>query len=375
MKKRTIFALCILLWLPLLWAEVKNEDKPLRGRWDFAPQKKWAITQAGQDVLAEPNRVRISNEGRLYVWDPENRTNYIFNQDGTFIDSFGKVGQGPGEIRQQKDLFVIEDKVVVVDAALIHFFSHEGKFLEAKRNNSYRFRPVTFLSSDDFIACPFGIFEAPGGQGKVARVDLSSQTEKVITEFSIFEGGRATSGKLVGSFIMIGLTPQMTVGYGDQRIYYGMNDTYQINITDLDGRPLDSFSLDRKKQKVSDKDKRKSFERYSRISQRSLEQYIETTPNDCTFFSRIEVHDGLIYVNIPDILRRNTQRIDIFSLEGRYLYSGKIEIEPELTFTDSQLDNPVIKDGFLYAILQTPDLSVKIAKYAIKLPPNNDTSE
>ncbi|MGD8538734.1 MAG: 6-bladed beta-propeller [Candidatus Aminicenantes bacterium] len=369
MKNVNLFWLSLFLLIPFLFTETQNPDKPLRGDWDFAPVKLWEISKAGEDVFGEPNRIRISEEGTVYVSDPENGLNYIFNRSGEFQRAFGQRGQGPGEVRQQRDIFVVKDQIYIVDTGMIHIFTKSGEYLESRRNQSYRHRPVIFLGKDVFIACPFGIFEAPGGVGKVSRVNLNDRSEKVITKFRIFEGGSARSGNLIGSFVMIGLTPQMTVGYGDNKIYYGMNDTYKIHIADLDGEVLDYFTLKRKKKRVSDEAKRKSFERYGRISRQTREQFIKTTPNDCTFFCRIEIHDGLIYVFVPDILRKNTQKIDLFSLEGKYLYSGLIQLEEGVTMLDSQLDNPVIKDGCLYAALQEESFKIKIAKYRIKYPP------
>jgi hypothetical protein len=368
MKNVRFLGLFLFLLIPLLLAEIQNPDKPLRGSWDFSPTKVWEISKAGMDVFGEPDRIRVSEDGSVYISDSENGVNYIFNNTGKFINVFGKKGQGPGEIRQQRDLFVLDAQIFVVDTGMIHIFSKDGDYIESKRNQSYRYRPVIFLNKEEFIACPFGIFEAPDGLGKVSRVNLNNGSEKVITEFRIFEGGSAKSGKLVGSFVMVGLTPQMTVGYGNNRIFYGMNDSYVINIVDLDGHALDSFSLKRKKNSVSDEAKRKSFEKYGRISRHSREQFIKTTPNDCTFFCRIEVHGGLIYVFVPDILRKNKQKIDIFSLEGKYLYSGIFKLEQGTSLMDSQLDNPVIKDGYLYAALQEKNFNIKIVKYKIKIP-------
>ena len=368
MKRNIVFCLILFLLIPLLLAEVRNSDRPLRGEWDFTPVKEWQIYRAGADVFAEPDRIRVSDDGTVYISDPENRTNYIFNNTGEFLKAFGKRGQGPGEVRQQRDLFVVDSRIYVVDTGMIHFFTKDGDYIESKRNQSYRFRPVIFLNKEEFIVCPFGIFEAPEGLGKVSRVNLNTREEKVITEFRIFEGGTAKSGNLVGSFIMVGLTPLMTVGYGNNRIYYGMSDSYVIHISDMNGHVLDSFSLKRKRRRISDEVKRKSFEEFGRISSHTREQFIKTTPNDCTFFCRIEVHSELIYVFVPDIPRQNKQRIDIFSREGKYLYSGVIELEQGLTLIHSQLDNPVIKDGYLYAALQEESDRIKIAKYRIELP-------
>lgn len=375
MERMRLFGLYLFLLAPLLLAEVKNSDKPLRGEWDFSPKKEWEIFRVGADMFSEPDRIRISDDGTIYISDPANGMNYIVSQTGEFLKAFGKKGQGPGEIRQQRDLFLVGSQIYIVDTGMIHFFSKSGDYIESKRNLSYLIRPVFFLNKEEFISCPFGIFEAPDGLGKVSRVNLNTKAEKVITEFRIFEGGMAKSGKLVGSFIMVGLTPLITVGYGNNRIYYGMSDSYVIHISDMNGHVLDSFSLERKRRRISDEVKRRSFEEFTRISRHTREQFIKTTPNNCTFFSRIEVHSELIYVFVPDILRQNKQKIDIFSPEGKYLYSGVIELEQGVTLIHSQLDNPVIKDGYLYAALQDESFKIKIAKYRINLPPGEKAIE
>ena len=85
---------------------------------------------------------------------------------------------------------------------------------------------------------------------------------------------------MVGSLIVPGLTPLMTVGYGNGRLYYGRSDTYKIQVTNLNGKFLASFSLDRGKKRVSDAVKGKYFRRYSSMRKQALDQIIATTPNE-----------------------------------------------------------------------------------------------
>jgi len=160
----------------------------------------------------------------------------------------------------------------------------------------------------------------------------------------------------------------MTVGYGNGRLYYGRSDSYTIQVTDLSGKLLNTFSLDRKKKKVPDDVKKKYFGRYSSMSKQALDQIIATTPNETTFFCRIETHHGLIYVFVPDISRHNQLKIDIFSPEGKYLYQGNLTIEDNLTMMEPQGYNPYIKDEFLYVSVMDENDDVKIIKYKISMP-------
>ena len=372
MRKALWFAGPLLIVVPLLLSEVKNADKPLRGEWDFKPAKEWEIDSAGSDVFGIPADMQISDEECLYVYDKENKRNYIFDSDGNFVKTFGAKGQGPGEARDQSSLFLVGDKILIVDVGRIHYFRLDGTYLHSIVNSLYSRRPILFLSEHEFLAVPLGVFEAPDFKAQIKRINLESGQEKVIAHFEIFEGGIGRAGKMVGSLIVPGLTPLMTVGHGDGRLYYGRSDSYKIQVTDLSGKLLNTFSLNREKKRVPEDVKKKYFGRYSSMSEQALDQIIATTPNETTFFCRIETQQGLVYVFVPDISRHNRLKIDIFSPEGKYLYRGNLTIEDNLTMMEPQIYNPYIKDEFMYVSVMDENDNVKIIKYRISLPELGD---
>ena len=372
MRKAFWFAGVLLIVVPLLLSEVKNADKPLRGEWDFKPAKEWEIGSAGSDVFGIPANMQVSDEGYLYVYDRENKRNYIFDSDGNFIETYGFKGQGPGEARDQSSFFLVGDKLLIVDVGRIHYFRLDGTYLHSVVNSLYSRRPVLFLNEHEFVAVPLGVFEASDFKAQIKRINLESGQETIIADFEIFQGGIGRAGKMVGSLIVPGLTPLMTVGSGNGRLYFGRSDSYMIEVADLGGKFLNTFSLDRGKKRVPEDVKKKYFGRYSSMSKQALDQIIATTPNETTFFCRIEIHEGLIYVFIPDIARHNQQEIDIFSPEGKYLYRGNLTIEDNLTMLEPQIYNPYIKDEFLYVSVMDENDNVMIIKYQISLPELGD---
>ncbi len=366
MKKLPFMAICIPV--AFLLSDIVNPDQPLKGKWDLDLELVWEIDRAGQDVFLQPNRLLATDDGTLYVHDGMNRTNYIFDRDGRFMKSFGRKGQGPGEIQDQKSFFLAGQKIVVVDTAKLHYFSRDGDFVKSENNYYYRRRPALFIDEHRFIAAPIGIFEAFEGKGKIVVIDLESGQETVIHDFLIFGGGTARVGRMIGSLIIEGLTPLMTIGYFDGRIYYGMSDNYAIHMADLNGKGLGKFSLRRDKRKVSAKEKAQRFEDYPQMSREARQQIMETTPDEMTSFARIEPHRGLIYVFEPEVIRRNFQAIDIFSPEGRYLYRSKITVEVGLTMMPQQSANPMLSDEHLYVVLADENLNIRLRKYEIRLP-------
>ena len=163
----------------------------------------------------------------------------------------------------------------------------------------------------------------------------------------------------------------MTIGYAEGRLYWGMSDRYKIHVTDLKGREITSFSVDRNKTRVSRKDKEDYFNK-GNIPPDMLRQIVDGLPDDVTYFHRIDVHDGLIHVFVPEIDLENkslrTRQIDIFSPEGRYLYKARLDYGRNRTHLSSPLGNMVIQGGFLHTVLQDENGNVLVAKYKISLP-------
>jgi hypothetical protein len=366
MKRLSLLTICIPV--AFLISNVVNPDRPLKGKWDLRLQEVWEIDRAGQDVFLQPDRLQAADDGTLYVHDEMNRVNYIFNRNGRFLKSFGEKGQGPGEVQDQKSFFLVGQKIVVVDTAKLHYFSRDGDYIESESNYYYRRRPALFIDEHRFVAAPIGIFEAFEGKGQIVVIDLESGQETVIHDFLLFSGGMARVGRMVGSLIVEGLTPLMTIGYYEGRIYFGMSDRYEVQIASLSGKRLGKFSLEREKRKVSPEEKAQRFEDYPRMSRQGRRQIMETTPDEVTSFTRVESHRGLIYVFVPEVIRRNFQAIDIFSPEGRYLYRSEITVDEGLTMMPQQSVNPLLTDTHLYVALADEDLNVRIRTYEIRLP-------
>jgi hypothetical protein len=103
-----------------------------------------------------------------------------------------------------------------------------------------------------------------------------------------------------------------------------------------------------------------------------LAQISKSFSNRLTHFHQIEVHDGLVYVFVPDLdLDQGTSRIaqvDIFSPEGEYLYRARLDFGEGLTHLFSPLSNLAFRNGHLYAVCVRGDDTVVLVKYRAILP-------
>jgi hypothetical protein len=140
---------------------------------------------------------------------------------------------------------------------------------------------------------------------------------------------------------------------------------------DLAGRKITSFSVDRGKTKVSTKDKQDFFNKGG-IPPDMLKQIVDSLPDELTYFHRIEVHDSLVYVYVTDIDLENKMlrigQIDIFSPDGTYLYKVPLKFGTNRTPLFSPLQNLIIRNGHLYAVLLDEDDKAVVAKFKVSLP-------
>lgn len=360
----------LLVMLPMvgIFPDVVNKDQPQRGEWDFKLEKVWEIGSAGDEVLGLPQGMLVSDEGLLYLNDDANRKDYIFGPEGDLIGSFAKRGEGPGEVQRHGRFFLAGDKVIIPDVGRVHYFTKEGQYVRTVKKDC---EPHAFIDEHRLIDAPLSPVFLPDGKGKIALCDLRSGKDTVISEFSVFEGGVARGGGVTVDVIVPLFSPLMTVGYSGDRLYWGMSDRYTIRVTDLEGKDIASFSVDRKRTKVSTGDKRDYFNT-GRMPADLLKQIVDGLPDEVACFHRIEVHGDLVFVFVPEIDLENkaprVRQIDIFSPEGKYLYRARLNFGRDRTHLFSPLRNLVIKSGFLYAVLQDEKDNVLVGKFRISLP-------
>jgi hypothetical protein len=87
------------------------------------------ITELG---LTDIRSFDVDTEQNIYLLHLQSRENCIFkfNKEGSFISSFGRKGQGPGEMQYPIFFQVINNELAVTNPTKVVFFSNDGKFLK-----------------------------------------------------------------------------------------------------------------------------------------------------------------------------------------------------------------------------------------------------
>ena len=364
---RKIILLIMILFLTLFLApEVRNPDRPLKGDWDLKVKKVWDIGEAEGEPFAQPV-ITVSGDGTCCIYDYKNLKNYIFDSAGNFKKAFGKKGEGPGEVKMQFLSYWVNDKIVLVGRNRLHYFSKDGGFEKSAVNDLFRQTPLAFINENEFISMPQVGVGKNASEMEIDFVNLKTKQRTVVKAFlsklKFYEG--------YGYPVIPGLSPMMKLGYDqkNKRLYYGMNDVYTINISNLDGSVIDTFSVERDRKEIPEEVVEEWFKKNN--PNFPYKKLMKKVPNELNHFYGIQVDGGFVYVFAGQFgTYWDSQPIDIFSLSGKYLY--RTEFIPGKGFkiynTFPMMDTILIRDGFLYVVRENEDGDVVVSKYKVSLP-------
>lgn len=362
--RKSLFSAWLLVPVLAVSGQIPLKDKPLKGEWRFAPEKIWEIQKAGDDDFGRIAEILVSDASDVVVRDFKKNVSYLFDSNGRFLKKFAPQGKEDGQLSFYLNRFRAGDKIVLASPDKLHVFSSRGDFERAVDNNLFLRFPLHFVSEHEFIYAP-NVPRSPVNEKKLFLFDTRSGQEKLLADFS----GTDTPGENAppGPMIMIfSLTPQVRLACDGRRMAFGRSDRYRIFLADPSGAILSSFGLDRKPMTASLEDKRRHLAGTGTPEQ--MEKIIAQLPDRMTFFSHLEFINGFLGVYAVNHTDRKTmsQQIDLFSEQGEFVYSGKMEFGEHREFGSPS--NLVLKGEYAYVVLEDDQGRQTLAKYRIRLP-------
>jgi hypothetical protein len=350
-------------------AEVKNPDKPLKGEWDLKPQKVWELDQVGDNQIVNAI-IRVAGDGTCYIIDKKTKKNYIVDSSGNFKKFFGKIGEGPGEMKLNLLHYYLNGRVIIADYNKLLYFSKNGDFVKSIRHDTPRNAPFFFIDENNCIAISMVPSGKRGFEREIRRFNLKTKEIKTLVKYRHGMINYSNRFLKYGFFEISGITPWMILGYDydNKKLYYGMNNSYTINISDLNGNIVNKFSLKRKRKEIP----QKAIEKWLKSKRPDVpyQQVASLIPKELCYFHSIQVINGLVYVYVMAWgNHQEVQHIDIFSLDGKYLYRSFFKPGDDMNIylpIPNQLE--FIQRGHLYVTLEDEDGNIKIVKYKVSLP-------
>ncbi len=146
MKTTSLFLGVLILFSFAAATNIENQDKPLKGIWDFKPGKVWKVDKAGEEVLARPGQIEIAGDGTVFIHDYKFHASYIFSSEGKFKKAFGLRGEGPGEVKRHIMSYLVDDTFIATDSHRLHYFKKSGEYIKSVPNNFFQKPPRIFFN-------------------------------------------------------------------------------------------------------------------------------------------------------------------------------------------------------------------------------------
>lgn len=345
-----------------------NPDKPLHGRWDFAPRLLWEVNELQGEVMAVPAELRVMADGTLFLRDFPRGLSFVLDADGKLVRAVAPKGDQPGELSHYVNCFPAPGQMAISSMDALHFFDREGNFIAAFPNNIFANFPGVFLADREFLSSSGPVYSNASGAMEIKRIRLDSGQTEVFTTIST-EGAPAPPPPNL-AIALRGVTPHVEMAFDQERglVYLGRSDRYAIQVLDLKGNVKLTFGIDRKPLPLTREAKEAQFAKVG-LPPEQKQTLVNGLPDVLTYYLRIQVVGDLVFVMATTgISRRETLvQIDVFSRDGEYLYRAPIESVGDEHFFGSP-ENLVIHKNSFYVSLEDGKGGKRLARYEIKLP-------
>jgi hypothetical protein len=324
---------------------VKNPKKPMYGEDVFIIEEELSFGDNEEDenyMFSEISHITVDNDGRIYILDRRESHVKLFDQEGKYVRTIGRKGQGPGELNDPIFVYFPRNELLVTQFERLSFFSPEGEFLRSilmKKESPTRARCDShgnIIGTDTVFD-----FENPYTFYHVLKT-YDSEIEP------IKELVRIKVHRKRGVVTRFGPNIYMTVDDEDN-IIFGYSKDYELQIFNPEGDLIKKIMREYDPAEVTEEEKEESTQGRLSITKFQIPKYHPA-------FVRF-VHDeaGRLYVQSYEKGEGfNVYYHDVFDRDGRYI--AKIQLKRA----------PVIfRDGKLYSLEEDEDGYQYVKRYKV----------
>ncbi len=290
-----------------------NESKKLELKEDLVIGDK-----INNDIFESIATIRVDEESNIYVLDMRASQIKVFDKKGAYIRSIGKRGQGPGEFMMPAGMELIDNNQIIVSSmGKLSFFSLNGEF--QKQIIESHWDPSPGVDSKGNI---YQVTVVPGEKYMDELRKYNSNFKQTLTITSIEKPLPLPQSKRnpFQEKILYSILP-------DDSLVWGINNKYELNITDIEGNLTRKIMKDYDRIKVTEKYKQDFLNQRSHMSASQKSRY--EFPNHFPPYRHLSTDDlGNIYVWTYENDDENNRYFDVFNRNGKYISKIKLKSFP-----------------------------------------------
>lgn len=311
------------------------------------------------EAFYRPMDIAISKKGEIFVLDSGNSRIQCFSSKGEFLYSFGRQGQGPGELSHYAATINIlnDENLYLIDNGQkrISIFSTAGDFIKSFKTQ-YAYDDIV-LSNDTYFISGFKLLEDH------KPIFFSKELNDIKKSFgyifdpaiNLFKQSKISQIPLTGMFNNSKMS-SIAID-SDGNIYYSQKEPYKI------------IKYNHKHEKILEFNRPVEFDTRFPLEVKYKDGNLnQTLSGPAAIVSEIRIIKNRIIEIIfsPD---RSQNYVDIYDLDGNILYCCKLSISLYGKDKGTSVPAAEIDDNFnLYCLYYTREDPPLFQKYSLSLP-------
>jgi hypothetical protein len=241
----------------------------------------------------------------MYILDYKECHVKVFDPEGSYLLTFGKPGQGPGELDRPSRMYVGKEQVMVPDIGRrISFFSLDGEFIRSVSMKEIWGLRLQFDSKGD-IYLTEGLLDPSDPRYLVKKFNANMELVREIASSPAPNAAKA-------------FNPFMPIGYWqiryDDCLVYGYPETYELQIFNPEGVVIKKIIRDYDPVEVTEEEKEEQLADLPEQFNVSFSKY------HSAFYRFVLDEKGRIYVRTWEKALDGVSFIyDVFDEEGKYV--------------------------------------------------------
>lgn len=308
---------------------VKNPKEPMYTEDVFSLEEELSIGEADgpeEYMFSNLGNLAVDDRGYIYALDSREKHIKVYNDEGKYIATMGKEGQGPGDLLGPNNVCITaQNEVMVPDSSnnRLTFFSLEGKFIRSITTTPLELLETKVDSRGDIIG------RAIVREEKNPRYELKKFNAD-LKYLCSFDSSPIPNLRNFNPFLS---SLRWDVDKND-RVVCGYPITYEIKIFDPEGNILKKIEKDYEPLEVTKEDIKRGEELLYPGVKVSMPKYYPAfrdfiIDDECRIFVQT-------WEKTPD---GNERYYDVFDKEGKYIAKIPLGLKTQL-----------IKKNKLYAI-------------------------
>lgn len=334
---------------------VKNPKEPMYGEDFFDLKEELSIGEkegSEEYIFSQVIDLGVDDEEKIYILDFQEARIKVFNENGEYLRTIGKRGQGPGEIQRPMNLVITAGGQILVNdrgARFLHFFTLSGEYIKSMSQARLPSFSRPMVDSQNNIVARYIVFP-PGNIWTFVLKKFDSELNEL---FSIFSYDYELSPQTLNLFI----PDCFWVVTKDDNIIWGYSDKYEFKVLDGAGRLIRKIIKDYAPVEITKEEKQKWIQ----------DTYGETGIPPDIKISWDKYHNAFRFMNVDDegriyvqtyeeTSRENGYYYDVFDSEGKYLAKVPLKSRPL-----------VLKKNKLYTIEEDEEGYQVVKRYKVNL--------